>query len=296
MTTNQKFQHTIPQLMQGKRCYYIISIRQFTFYVKYCNGMCFFKKIFSSLPHIKEPSELEQSRANVDFVTQILGDFGMNNNARNSLETFLSHKQRMGEIHPDDLETLGELGAGNGGVVKKVRHRPTQLIMACKLIHLEVRPAIQMQILRELKVLHDCNFPHIVGFYHAFQSGNEISICMEYMDAGSLDLILKRAGRIPEIILRKITIAVLEGLKYLRDKHAIMHRDVKPCNILVNSSGEIKICDFGVSGQLINSMANTFVGTRSYMAVSWFSFVFYCAQIFSHLKMKRSNHFPFVFV
>lgn len=59
---------------------------------------------------------------------------------------------------------------------------------------------------------------------------------------------------------------VLRGLSYLREKHKIIHRDVKPSNILVNSQGEIKICDFGVSGQLIDSMANTFVGTRSYMS------------------------------
>lgn len=52
----------------------------------------------------------------------------------------------------------------------------------------------------------------------------------------------------------------------------LCHADVKPSNILVNSRGEIKLCDFGVSGQLIDSMANSFVGTRSYMSVSQLSF------------------------
>lgn len=190
----------------------------------------------------------------------------MDENAKKRIKVFLSQKEKIGELSDNDLEKLGELGSGNGGVVMKVRHKPTGLIMARKLIHLEVKPAIKKQIIRELKVLHECNFPHIVGFYGAFYSDGEISICMEYMDGGSLDLILKRAGRIPEPILGKITTAVLKGLSYLRDKHAIIHRDVKPSNILVNSSGEIKICDFGVSGQLIDSMANSFVGTRSYMS------------------------------
>lgn len=214
------------------------------------------------------PSLVSQSKNSIDTITKILDELNVDETAVNRLKIFLSQKEKMGEIRDEDLEKLGELGSGNGGVVMRVRHRPTQLIMACKMIHLELKPEIKKQIIRELKILHDCNFPHIVGFYRAFQSDGDIGICMEYMDGGSLDLILKRAGRIPEPILGKITLAVLKGLSYLRDKHAIMHRDVKPSNILVNSSGEIKICDFGVSGQLVDSIAESFVGTRSYMAVS----------------------------
>ena len=45
-----------------------------------------------------------------------------------------------------------------------------------------------------------------------------------------------------------------------------MHRDIKPSNVLVNHHGQIKLCDFGVSGELVNSIADTFVGTSTYMA------------------------------
>ncbi|XP_058794531.1 dual specificity mitogen-activated protein kinase kinase dSOR1 isoform X1 [Phymastichus coffea] len=216
-----------------------------------------------------EPSVIPDGvmgKINIDSIQERLEELGMDEEQRKRLESFLGQKEKVGELCDEDFEKLGELGAGNGGVVMKVRHKKYGLIMARKLIHLEVKPAIKKQIIRELKVLHECNFAHIVGFYGAFYSDGEISICMEYMDGGSLDLILKKAGRIPEPILGTITSAVLKGLSYLRDKHAIMHRDVKPSNILVNSAGEIKICDFGVSGQLIDSMANSFVGTRSYMS------------------------------
>ena len=97
-------------------------------------------------------------------------------------------------------------------------------------------------------------------------SAAPVTLTLSPQDGGSLDLVLKKAGRFPEPILGKISRSVLKGLCYLREKHDIIHRDVKPSNILVNSRGEIKICDFGVSGQLIDSMANSFVGTRSYMS------------------------------
>lgn len=191
----------------------------------------------------------------------------LNEGQRSRLEEFLRDKQKIqGELRDEDFERLVELGHGNGGVVLKVKHKPTSLIMARKLIHLEIKPGIRNQIMRELQVLHECNSPYIVGFYGAFCNDGEISMCMEYMDGGSLDLVLKKANRIPEDLLGVITYSILKGLLYLRETHNFIHRDVKPSNILVNSMGEIKLCDFGVSGQLIDSMANSFVGTRSYMS------------------------------
>uniref|UniRef100_A0A8B9QDB5 Dual specificity mitogen-activated protein kinase kinase 1 n=1 Tax=Apteryx owenii TaxID=8824 RepID=A0A8B9QDB5_APTOW len=224
-------------------------------------------ELWQSLSFLTEKKQLQDCRrTNLEALQKKLEELELDEQQRKRLEAFLTQKQKVGELKDDDFEKISELGAGNGGVVFKVSHKPSGLIMARKLIHLEIKPAIRNQIIRELQVLHECNSPYIVGFYGAFYSDGEISICMEHMDGGSLDQVLKKAGRIPEQILGKVSIAVIKGLTYLREKHKIMHRDVKPSNILVNSRGEIKLCDFGVSGQLIDSMANSFVGTRSYMS------------------------------
>ena len=84
--------------------------------------------------------------------------------------------------------------------------------------------------------------------------------------SSSLDRISKDFGPVRVDVLGKIAEAILNGLNYLYDVHRIMHRDIKPSNVLVNSKGQIKLCDFGVSGELVNSIADTFVGTSTYMA------------------------------
>lgn len=93
---------------------------------------------------------------------------------------------------------------------------------------------------------------------------------MEFCEAGSMDSIYRRVkgrgGRVGEKVLAKLAESILKGLEYLHQQR-IIHRDVKPSNILVTRDGQMKLCDFGVSGELINSVAGTFTGTCTYMAV-----------------------------
>lgn len=133
----------------------------------------------------------------------------------------------------------------------------------------------------ELDILHRAVAPEIVEFYGAFTIESCVYYCMEYMDAGSLDKLTgtgqvvktatspsedERDLLVPEPVLRRITAAIVRGLSFLKDELQIMHRDVKPTNVLINTKGEVKLCDFGVSGQLEKSLAKTNIGCQSYMA------------------------------
>ncbi|KAI1810870.1 kinase-like domain-containing protein [Poronia punctata] len=171
------------------------------------------------------------------------------------------------DIRPDDLEIVKELGSGNGGTVSKVKYKPTGTMMARKVIHVEANKELRKRIVRELQIMHGCQSDYIVTFYGAFLNDhNDVIMCMEYMDVGSLDRVSRVFGPVRVDVLGKIAEATLGGLTYLYSKLHIMHRDIKPSNILVNSKGHIKLCDFGVSGELVNSIAVTFVGTSTYMA------------------------------
>lgn len=168
------------------------------------------------------------------------------------------------KINMSELVLEEELGRGNYGTVQKVFHKPTNVTMAMKEMRLELDQAKLNSIIMELDVLHRAMSPYIVEFYGAFFIESCVYYCMEYMDAGSLDN-LYGIG-VPQDVLARIAYSMVQGLKYLKDDRQIIHRDVKPTNVLVNRAGQIKLCDFGVSGQLEKSLAKTNIGCQSYMA------------------------------
>ncbi|XP_044299744.1 dual specificity mitogen-activated protein kinase kinase 6-like, partial [Varanus komodoensis] len=175
------------------------------------------------------------------------------------------------EVKADDLEPISELGRGAYGVVEMMRHMPSGQIMAVKRIRATVNSQEQKRLLMDLDISMrtvDCHFT--VTFYGALFREGDVWICMELMDT-SLDKFYKqvidKGLTIPEDILGKIAVSIVKALEHLHSKLSVIHRDVKPSNVLINTLGQVKMCDFGISGYLVDSVAKTMdAGCKPYMA------------------------------
>ncbi|XP_064396634.1 dual specificity mitogen-activated protein kinase kinase 7-like [Halichondria panicea] len=176
-------------------------------------------------------------------------------------------KERMGtltfgtETHkltgPVDVDVLGRLGSGMTGQVVTVQHKATGKIMAAKKMPWLEHPEERKRILMDLDVMAEHKSPHIVLYYGSVIWNNEVWVFMERMST-CLDRLLKSiSGPVPEEIVCKVAVAVVKALHYLKTEHQVIHRDVKPSNILLDESGSVKLCDFGISGRLVDSQAFT---------------------------------------
>lgn len=115
--------------------------------------------------------------------------------------------------------------------------------------------------LNEIKMYKYLNHKNIVKIYDYYIKNNNYNIVLEYMNMGDMNNIICNDN------IYNILLQITNGIKFIHENN-IIHRDIKPSNILINSDGNIKITDFGISKKLSKYYNRTFtyIGTKQYMA------------------------------
>jgi len=147
---------------------------------------------------------------------------------------------------------------------------------------LDISKQRKKMLLKELRVLSQLQSEALVGFQGAFLEDDAVVLVMEYMNGGSLEQWIKKNKNAidadslsaqsfqvkREPFFASIAYQVLTGLEYLHSQR-IIHRDIKPGNILLNRRGNVKLCDFGISslhGEEDASLQTTVIGTSRFMS------------------------------
>ncbi|KPP79689.1 serine/threonine-protein kinase 3-like [Scleropages formosus] len=167
---------------------------------------------------------------------------------------------------PEEVfDVLEKLGEGSYGSVYKAIHKESGQVVAIKQVPVE---SDLQEIIKEISIMQQCDSPYVVKYYGSYFKNTDLWIVMEYCGAGSVsDIIRLRNKTLTEDEIATILKSTLKGLEYLHFMRKI-HRDIKAGNILLNTEGHAKLADFGVAGQLTDTMAkrNTVIGTPFWMA------------------------------
>jgi len=168
-----------------------------------------------------------------------------------------------------DYEILSELGAGGMGRVYKVRNTISDRIEAMKILlpDLAGREELAARFLREIKLLASLNHPNIAQLRTAFTNDNQLVMIMEYVAGVSMAVHLS-GGPIAVTDAINYIDQVLNALSYAHQQNVI-HRDIKPGNLMLTPQGVVKVMDFGIARSDTDhtlTMAGTSLGTVNYMS------------------------------
>jgi serine/threonine protein kinase len=169
-------------------------------------------------------------------------------------------------------EVLGELGQGAMGVVYKARDPLIDRVVAIKTINLSLamdeKEEYEGRFYQEAKAAGRLNHPNIVTIYDVGRSGDFAYIAMEFLEGRELRDIMNEGSLLPVEQVLNIVAQVALGLAYAHE-YDIVHRDVKPSNIMVIRDGHVKITDFGIArmaSSSVRTQTGMVLGSPKYMS------------------------------
>jgi len=168
-------------------------------------------------------------------------------------------------------EVLGELGRGGMGVVYEAWDESLNRKIAIKVLsdQLADNPEVVERFKREAKSMAALNDRHIIQIYSISEYQGQPYFVMEFVDGESLGQRLKRDGKLSLNQAKQILEQTAVGLSVAHDR-GVIHRDIKPGNLMITQSGEVKIADFGIAmtqdfGERLTTTGE-FVGTPGYLS------------------------------
>ncbi|XP_061607500.1 serine/threonine-protein kinase 36-like isoform X1 [Phyllopteryx taeniolatus] len=167
----------------------------------------------------------------------------------------------------DSYHVLAQVGQGSFGRVHKGMKRFTGQVVALKFMPKMGRSTKELQSLKkEIDIMSNLQHPNIVKLFDSFETETEVVVVTEYAE-GQLFQIIEADGSLPESQVCEIACQLVSALYYLHSRR-ILHRDMKPQNILFDKNGVVKLCDFGFARAMsISTMVVTSIkGTPLYMS------------------------------
>ena len=164
-----------------------------------------------------------------------------------------------------------EVGRGGMGVVYRARQVALDRAVALKLVAPELvkEPGFRERFQRESRIAASIDHPNVIPIYHAGEEDGKLYITMRYVEGTDLREMITQRGKLPFAEAARIVSEVAAALDAAHAR-GLVHRDVKPANVLIDGSGRAYLTDFGLTKHAGSASGLTktgmFVGTLDYIA------------------------------